>query len=133
LQTQICKNKKIVTYGLLFLLLIVYYFLNKNYGISIHCPIHEITGLYCPGCGITRMFFSILKLDFYQAFRYNPLVFILVIIYVVYRIIKLFKKDLLIKDKYLFLLLIILIIYGILRNIEIFNFLAPTEIIRRNI
>ena len=34
---------------------------------SIPCVFNLITGYYCPGCGITRMFISIYKLDFYQA------------------------------------------------------------------
>lgn len=41
------------------------------------CWFRKKLGLYCPGCGGTRMVQSILKLDFYQAFRYNPLVFVL--------------------------------------------------------
>ena len=51
--------------------------------ISIPCPFHFITGLYCPGCGITRMIKSILKLDFYQAFRYNQLLFILLPFFII--------------------------------------------------
>ena len=40
------------------------------------CPIKALTGLNCPGCGITRMFVALFHGDIYQAFRYNPLVFI---------------------------------------------------------
>ena len=73
------KNK--VKIGImLFLLFLFYYFLNQKLNIGIPCIFHELTGLYCPGCGITRMFFAIIELKFYDAFRYNPLVFILLII-----------------------------------------------------
>ena len=56
---------------------IIYSVLFK-FGIVIPCVFYELTGLYCPGCGVTRMIFSLLKLDFYQAFRYNILVFLFI-------------------------------------------------------
>ena len=99
----------------------------------IPCLFHEITGLYCPGCGVTRMIISILKLDFYQAFRYNPLLFILFPVFIIlfinyiYCLIKiktpLYKK---VNNSAWILLIIILILYGIIRNIYIP--LAPTKI-----
>ena len=101
--------------------------------ISIPCPFHFITGLYCPGCGITRMIKSILKLDFYQAFRYNQLLFILLPFFIII-IIDLFIS-IIIKKKSIYkkipeyvwiIIVIILIIFGIIRNI--IPFFAPTTI-----
>lgn len=43
-------------------------------GIGIPCPIYTVTGLYCPGCGVSRMLLSLLRFDFAAAFRYNPAV-----------------------------------------------------------
>lgn len=118
------------------LIVLIFIILICILGIKIPCPFYMLTGLYCPGCGVTRCILSILKLDFYAAFRYNPLVFILlpfIFIYVVYKIyIWLFNK----KDKLtyklegypIYILLIILIIYGILRNTSLFSWLAPTVI-----
>lgn len=40
-------------------------------GWGIPCPVHLITGLNCPGCGVSRMLLSLLRLDFAAAFRYN--------------------------------------------------------------
>ena len=54
------------------------YFLNKVYGIGFICVSRELTGLYCSGCGMTRAVLSLLKLDFYQAFRYNAFSVILI-------------------------------------------------------
>lgn len=110
-----------------------YYFLNYNFGFFIPCIFHEITKLYCPGCGITRMFFSIFKLEFYQAFRYNILVFILLIFSIIYFFIKYiyfqkYKKTITINNKIIYIILIITIIFGILRNIPLFDFLKPTTI-----
>lgn len=111
---------------------LLYYLLNLYTGFAIFCPFHKFTGLYCPGCGVTRMLFSLIKLDFYQAFRYNPLVFILLIIGIIYLLIKFILKkfNIIIKvPNYVwYILIIIVIIYGILRNIPYFNYLIPTEV-----
>ena len=45
------------------------------------CVFKNLFDIECAGCGGTRMFLSILKLDFYQAFRYNPYVFSLLVIW----------------------------------------------------
>ena len=56
--------------------------------IKFDCIYRKLFNIYCPGCGVTRMIKSILKFDFYQAFRYNPLCFILFIISIPYFIYK---------------------------------------------
>ena len=123
---------KIKKYLIITILLIAYLIIGHKFKIYLFCPIHEITGLYCPGCGITRMLFSILKLDFYKAFRYNVLLFIMfpfalfLFIEKIYSELKkrkpLYKK---IPEKVWVILIIILIIYAILRNI--FPYLAPID------
>ena len=115
------------------LVLVGYYFLNKKIGFAIPCMIHRITGFYCPGCGITRMIFAIMKLDFVEAFRYNQLVFILspfLIFYIFYHIylyIFLKKDKIFIKipNYFYVILLIFVILWGIVRNIEMFSFFRP--------
>lgn len=111
---------------------LLYYLLNLYTGFAIFCPIHKFTGFYCPGCGITRLLFSLIKLDFYQAFRYNPLVFILIIIGILYQLIKLILKKfniyITIPNYIWYILLILVIIYGILRNVPEFSWLAPTHV-----
>ena len=125
------KRKLIIT--LIFLvLLIIYLLLGNFFNIYIDCPIKSITNFYCPGCGITRMFYSILILDFYRAFRYNPLLFIMLPIFVFFIINSIVtKKEPLynkIPKQILYTFIFILIIYGILRNVPLFDFLAPTFI-----
>ena len=68
------KSKKIIYITLL--LSFIYLYLIKRFSFYIPCIFHKITHMYCPGCGLTRMIISIFKLDIYQAFRYNPLLFI---------------------------------------------------------
>lgn len=111
------------------------YLLQKN-DHPIFCVFKKITGLYCPGCGITRCIASILECKFYQAFRYNPLLFVLIpflLPYVIYKYyIYIFNKTDKITSKIpnviWWILLIITLIFGILRNIDMFKFLAPTTI-----
>lgn len=97
------------------------------------CPWKKVLGIDCGGCGTTRMIKSMLNLNFYQAFRYNPLTFILLIlglIYIVYCLVCLLlkKKYYKVNEKTLFILGIIVIIFMILRNIDQFSFLRPTVI-----
>lgn len=51
------------------------------------CPLHRLTGLPCPGCGMSRALFSLAKLDFTGAWYYHPLVFFLppAALYIVHR------------------------------------------------
>ena len=114
---------------ILILLLIIYLLVSSHFHFYIPCPIKEITNLYCPGCGITRMLLSLLKLDFIKAFSYNPLVFIslpiglyLYIDYLIKKDKSLYKK---IPEKIWYIVIIIFIVYGILRNTPAFDFLAP--------
>ena len=103
---------------------------------GLYCPINKVFNLYCPGCGITRCIISFLQFNFYQSFRYNPLIFILLPFLSVYIIYKLYiwlfdKKDNIITkipNMVFYILIIILLIYGILRNIDYFNWLAPTKV-----
>lgn len=125
------KKEKIslLTFFLLFALIVVIKYIITGTGIG--CIIKKITGYYCPGCGITRMFISIIKLDFYQAFRYNPLVLSLLIIWIIYYIIKFIikkinNKDIILPNYVLVIILVITIVFGILRNIPYFSYLLPT-------
>ena len=127
------KYKNIVISTILFILLLIYVLVGDKINLYIPCPIKFITGLYCLGCGITRMILSILKWDLYQAFRYNPLVFILMPFIIFYFleifISKIYNKKSICKripDYVFYILIVILIVYGILRNIDMFSYLKPT-------
>ncbi len=128
--TKIIKNNFIL---ILVIITLIYLVLSQFFNIYIPCIFNEITGLYCPGCGVTRMLISMIKLDFYQAFRYNQLLFIFspfilfLIINYIYCTFK--KKESIYKkipEKVWYILLTITIIYWILRNI--ISYLAPTMV-----
>lgn len=108
-------------------LIVVYYIANKLCGFAIPCIFSKITGFYCPGCGVTRLLFSLLKLDFYQAFRYNPLIFILLICYGIYKLINL-KYHFKLPKYTVYIVLLVVILFGVFRNIDTFSFLKPTRI-----
>jgi hypothetical protein len=38
----------------------------------ISCPVHELTGYFCPGCGIQRSFIELLKGNIVDSFIYYP-------------------------------------------------------------
>lgn len=39
--------------------------------LSIPCPFHAVTGLLCPGCGVTRLCLALLRLDVAGAWQAN--------------------------------------------------------------
>ena len=127
---------KVILISLLLLILItVWYFLSVKEIISIPCLFHKITGLHCPGCGMSRAIISLMHLNVYQAIRYNALVIILVpglIIYLIFKIKSYINNQpfqLKIPNYLIWLALIITILYGILRNIPLFDFLKPTVVL----
>ncbi len=95
-----------------------------KYNISL-CIFNNLFGIPCPGCGMTRAFISIIKLDFVSAFQYNitsiPL-FLGILIYCVLCFMDFFKKtnylslfeNFLLK-KFMFVLYIILLSLAISR------------------
>ena len=94
-------------------------------GISIPCPIKLTTGLYCPGCGVSRMCLSIIKLDFQSAYHYNQCVFILSPFIIILLIITGIKYVItgsanpgIFIDTCLYIIIFILISFGIWRNLS---------------
>ncbi len=62
------------------LFLVVVLFYAGLFAVGITCPIKFLSGVSCPGCGMSRACFSVLRLDFEAAFYYNPLWCILPIV-----------------------------------------------------
>lgn len=65
-------NRKHLTRGL-FLLAIVVLFLGIAVGTGTGCLVRKFTGIPCPGCGLSRAWFAVLRLDLGAAFRYHPM------------------------------------------------------------
>lgn len=97
------------------------------------CILKECFGIYCVGCGGTRMLFAIFRLDFYQAFRYNPGMFVfmaILAVFTIFNIIRLLmRKNVYIPRKNtVYFVVCILFIYMILRNVPGFEYLIPTDV-----
>ena len=97
------------------------------------CPWKKNFNIECAGCGLTRMFISLYKLDIYQAFRYNPLMFCLLVIFIIYGLYILIckiihKKYYKIKEREMWIILVLVILFMILRNIPGLEYLKPTVV-----
>ncbi len=110
-----------------FLLFLICSYLYVKSNIKINCLFFEITGLYCPGCGITRLFESLFKGHLYQAFRFNQLIFILLFTLPIYFIF-MDKLDRKVRKNFLYCLLIFTFLFWILRNVSFFSFLQPINL-----
>lgn len=130
------QAKKAIWWGCgLFVALVVYYFANLWWGFTVPCLFHLVTGCYCPGCGITRMLSALIEGKIYAAFRFNPLLFALLPIFVflgVDYIIAQYRGRVPLQRKVpawiWTALLVIVLVYGVVRNLPWFSFLAPTEL-----
>ena len=110
------------------------YFMGPG-NIPLICVFHEVTGLYCPGCGAGRACYSILHGQFLEAFCYNPIMTVLlplIGLYIAARMVDWVVTggnhiDRKINVKFLTWVLVIVVVYGVLRNIPVFPFtlLAP--------
>lgn len=73
---------------------------------NLACPIKNITGVNCLGCGLTRAFVSILRLDFTSAFSYHFMFWSVPLLYICFLLDgKLFKNKILNLTFYLIILL----------------------------
>lgn len=103
---------------------ICYYFWILVTGLKIPCIFNELTGFLCPGCGITRMFMALFRLDFKTAFGYNQAMFFIlpvfsaVYLFETYRFIKTgTEKNTLLSELVMAGCGIGLLVFGIIRNI----------------
>ena len=53
---------------------ILYFVFTSVTKIGIPCPFYYLTGLQCPGCGVSRMMLALARLDFSHALQYNPFI-----------------------------------------------------------
>lgn len=116
---------RVITYALcIFMAGFVYGMFAKYTGLAIPCPIYTVTGLKCPGCGVTRMCMALMELDFYGAFRCNPMLFLLLIplgtVCMGSAVMYVKNGDKKLKswqNVILYISIVLLVCYGIVRNI----------------
>lgn len=99
--------------------------------IGIPCPIYTVTGLSCPGCGISRFFLCLVRLDFSRAVSNNVAVAFFLPLWLIIGIIEFFAnppwlaKGSVVGRCLVYGTLITMILFGILRNLPGFEFLLP--------
>jgi hypothetical protein len=93
------------------------------------CPLYTLTGIACPGCGLTRGFHALLHGDLLGALDYNALTPIFAVIFgylfvsmvlVAYR-----GRGLnfsIIKPKYLWGFMCFALVFAVLRNLPVYPF-----------
>ncbi len=99
-------------------------------GWGIPCVFHLLTGKDCPGCGISRMFMALLRLDFASAARYNLLVLCLLpfgailFAYKAWRYVKTGENNMGTAEKIFYMIAFVLcVLFSVLRNTDLIPFL----------
>lgn len=119
------RLKRVVLYGILILLAgSIYGMIVSVTGVGLPCMFHTITGLQCPGCGVTHMCTALMKLDLHHAIQANPVIFALLPLWIVS-----FIKNIIlyvrtgsyqlnrIENILLYASIVLLLAYGVIRNI----------------
>lgn len=109
----------------------IYVFLRITH-ISLECPVYQMSGFYCPGCGITRCGLNFFKFNLYGAFRDHPGLFVCMVVWVVISIFAFIGKPKVFRDskvllRILYVCVAIYILFAIVRNIPGFEFLQPID------
>jgi hypothetical protein len=128
---------KLVFKNLIFIIaagaiLLLYFFVEPKNGILPKCFFHELTGLYCPGCGVQRSFHALLNGHLLTAIDYN-LLFILFLPLIIYFILaftfgkKYAASSFIYKPLFSITVVIVVVSFWVLRNIPFipFSWLAP--------
>lgn len=121
---KVCAVTMLVSFSILSI-----YYMWTHGIIKLSCVVNKLTGLYCSGCGITRAFSSLLKLDVYQAFRYNIYVVgtIPLIVFIYFKgTYEYIRYGMVTKNtsKLLAIYAVAFALFGLLRNI--IQFMGPT-------
>ena len=108
-----------------------YYIFTEITHLYIPCVFNVVTGLNCPGCGVTRFIVSLLHFDFRSAVSWNLALAVLLPLWLIYGAFYIFLPEKLGDRTKPFKILtigsvVLLVVFGILRNIPFFSFLAPS-------
>ncbi len=108
-------------------------------GIFPPCPVHYLTGWYCPGCGSLRAIHALLHASFHDAWAMNPLTMLL-LPFIAYGLL----SELLIgfrghglpqprlSSSAIYSLGCVIVLFGVIRNLPMhpFSWLAPGAMLR---
>jgi hypothetical protein len=110
---------------------VVFFFNPSTHGFYPVCMFHQLTGLYCPGCGGTRAAYSLLHAHWEAALKDNAL-FVLALAAVAARGAWFATRRILrrpagefLPANHLWMLLAVAVVFAVLRNLPAFSFLSP--------
>ena len=110
---------------------VVFFFNPSTHGFYPVCTFHQLTGLNCPGCGMTRGLYALLHGNFQAALRDNAL-FVGLLAAAALRGAWLGVKKIrrqptgqFVPAKFVWLLLVVAVVFTVLRNLPAFAFLSP--------
>lgn len=113
----------------------LYAFFTTVTGWRIPCVFHEITGWYCPGCGVTRMCLSLLHLDLATAYQCNQALMItapilaVILCCLLYRYIR-YGTCRVSRwvNGWMIILIVVYVVFGVVRNLPGMEHLQPPVI-----
>ena len=94
------------------------------------CPVRHMTGVLCPGCGMSRALGEMVHLHFIKSILYNPLAMVSAVLGISFYVQEWFlffgsRKRFMPTNKWVYIILgIIFLAYCILRNMPVFSFLS---------
>lgn len=112
---NVIKSNFVKQYGLLGALGLSYLALSAL-GFGFRCPIHALTGFYCPGCGSTRAVRALLNGDLPLAFHNNSLLLAAPALMGLGVLLSKYPKNRMWLCVFLSLLAIVVVTFTILRN-----------------
>jgi hypothetical protein len=110
---------------------VLFFFNPSTHNFYPTCTFHRLTGLNCPGCGMTRALYALLHGDLTTALRDNALLVIGLAVFAV-RGFWLAANEfrgrpggVWFPGKWFWPLLVIALVFAVLRNLPAFSFLSP--------
>lgn len=126
------QKKIIITYIALICSGLAIYAIITLSGYDFFCPIYKTTGIYCPGCGLTRSCVRLIHFDFYRSFRNHPGFFVGAVTWIIISVFAFIGKPKCFRNSKVNLTILCItlglyILFSIIRNIPGFEFLQPID------
>jgi len=109
----------------------VFFFNPSTHGFYPVCLFHSLTGLNCPGCGMTRALYALLHGNFRMALKDNALFVLTLAALVIGSVCFLWQKandrpaTFNMPAKFLWLFLAMAFVFAVIRNLPGFDWLSP--------
>jgi hypothetical protein len=110
---------------------IVFFFNPSTHGFYPVCLFHSLTGLNCPGCGMTRALYALLHGNLRLALKDNALfvlTFVAMIVWSAKLAVRKLRKqplEFIIAPKFFWAFLVIGFVFAVIRNLPGFYWLSP--------